>query len=77
MIRGKSSAGSVVTSFQAGQAEVLMPAGARDFYLLQNIQTDFGVHPTYSSVGTGGAPSLEGKWPWHEADYLPPYRDEV
>jgi len=54
-----------------------MPAGAKYFSLLQNIQTDSGVYPTYCSVANGGAPSLEVKWSWHEADHSPPYTAEV
>jgi hypothetical protein len=32
------------------------PAGARDFFLLRNVQTSSGVHPIPYSMGTGFFP---------------------
>ena len=37
----------------AGRSGGPIPAGARQFYLFQNVQTCFGTHPTSYSVGSG------------------------
>jgi len=35
-----------------GHSGVQIPAGARDFSLVQNVQTDYGTHPALCSVDT-------------------------
>ena len=41
----------IVTRLGAGQSGVQVPERARDFSLLQNVQTDCGVHPASYSIG--------------------------
>lgn len=36
----------IVTRLQAGKSEVIIPAGARNFSLLQSVETGLGAHPT-------------------------------
>jgi hypothetical protein len=44
---------SIVTRLRAGRSRVRIPAGARSFYLLRNIQTVSAAHPASNSIGTG------------------------
>jgi hypothetical protein len=39
---------------RAGRSGVRIPAGARDLFLLQNVQTASGANPAFCSLGTGG-----------------------
>lgn len=50
------SLGTVVDTLcriRAGRLGVRVPVRARDFSLLQNLQTCFGAQPAYNSMGTG------------------------
>jgi hypothetical protein len=40
---------------------VQIPAGRRDFFLLQNVQSGYGAHSASFSVGTGGL--FQGVYP--------------
>jgi hypothetical protein len=51
-----SSIVSIVTEVWAGCSGVQIQAGARDFFLLQYVQTDSGAHSATYSVGTGVQP---------------------
>jgi hypothetical protein len=44
----------VVTRLQAGRSEFRIPAGATDYFLLQNVQTGCWAHTVSYSVGSGG-----------------------
>ena len=43
----------VVTRLRAGHTAVRIPAGARGFSLLQNVQIGSGAHPATYSMGAG------------------------
>jgi hypothetical protein len=47
------SQSSIVTTLWTGCSGVRIPIGARDFTLLQNIQTGQGAHLVFYSVGIG------------------------
>jgi len=51
--QGWDSAVDTLTTLQATQSGVWIPARACDFSPLQNLRTDCGAHPS-SSMGTGG-----------------------
>jgi len=51
--------------------QVQFLAGARDFSLLQHVQTSSKAHPASYSMGMG-VPSQGVRWPWHEIDHSPP-----
>lgn len=60
---------SVATELWTGQSAFGLPAGARDFSLLWNIQSGSGAHPAFYSVGMGGGGSFfgdtaAGAWHW-------------
>jgi hypothetical protein len=58
-------------------ARVQFPAGEKDFYLLQSVQTRCsGAHPATYPMGTGIS-FLVVKQPVHEADHSPPSNVEV
>jgi hypothetical protein len=42
----------IVTRLQAGRSGVRIPAGVRDFSLLQNVQNGSGVHLASYTMGT-------------------------
>ena len=50
------------------QSRLQILAGARNFSVLQNVQTGSGVHPVSYSMGTK-ALSLPVQWSGHEADH--------
>ena len=61
----------IVTRLRAGRSDVQVPARARDFSLLQNVQTCCGAHPASCSVGM--RPLVPGvKRLWREAYQSPP-----
>ena len=45
---------TVASELSTGQSAFGLPAGARDFSFLWNIQSGCGSHPAFYSVGTGG-----------------------
>jgi hypothetical protein len=56
---GDWSGGNVVgimSRLRAGRSRVRILVGARDFSLLQNVQTDVRAHPVSYSMGTGFFP---------------------
>jgi hypothetical protein len=63
------------TRLWAAWPGVCIPAGARDFSLLQNAENGCGAHPSFYSMGTGFFPGL--KRPGSEVDQSPPYSAEV
>ena len=65
-----------VTRLWAGQSGVLIPAGARDFCVLQNAQTGCGSQTASHSTGTGGS-FAEVKRPQREGNHSPPSSAEV
>jgi hypothetical protein len=50
---GRDSVVIIVTRVRAGRSGVRIPAGTRDFSLLRNVQTGFGAHSPFYSMGTG------------------------
>jgi len=60
-----------VTELQAGRSGVQIPAGARDCYHLQSVQTDSGTHPAFRLVrvafflGAGGSWGMRLTSPFH------------
>jgi hypothetical protein len=52
---------SIETMLRAGRSGVLIPAEARDFYLLQNVQTGSQDHPASTPSGTGVLPGDGGR----------------
>jgi hypothetical protein len=71
IMRSWNSSVGIVTRVQAGQSRVQVPAGVREFPLLQNVQTSSEAHPISYSMGTRG--SLPGgKAVGHETDHSPP-----
>ena len=61
---------------RVGQFEVRVLEGTKDFSLLQNVETDCGVHITYCSMGADVL-SSEVKRPGCEAYHFPPYSTEI
>jgi len=59
------------TKLQAGQSGVRIPAQARDFSLLQNVQTGYGPHPASYLMFPGI------NWSEREADHSPQSNAEV
>jgi hypothetical protein len=57
----------VVTRLWDEWCEVQIPARARDFFLLQNVQTSPGAYPASYLVGTGDS-FLVVKWTMCEVD---------
>jgi hypothetical protein len=55
-----------------GQCRVWFLAGARDFSLLQNVQTPSGAHPASYATGTKNFFPLEAQWCRHEDYHTPP-----
>ena len=51
--RSRDSVVVIVTRLRAGQSAVRTPAGARDFSLLENVQTGSEVHQASYSMDTG------------------------
>jgi len=63
----QDSVAAVLTRLEAGQSGVLIPVGAWDFPLLQNVETLSGTHPAFYSISTGGSfPSrrVGEAWSW-------------
>lgn len=56
---------------------VSIPARAREYSLLQNINTDSGSPPSLLFSGYIGAVASSVKWPRHEADRTPPSSTNV
>jgi hypothetical protein len=59
----------IVTMLQAEQSVIWILAGARDFYVLQNVQTSFGAQPSSFSMSTmvlsmGGGDKVARAWSW-------------
>ena len=57
----------IVTGLWAGQFVVWFPAKARDYCLLQSVQTDSGAHPVSCSVGirvSFTVCKVDGVWSW-------------
>jgi len=67
---------SVVTRLWDEWCEVPIPAGARDLFLLQNVQTSPGAYPASYLVGNGDS-FLGIKWARHEVDQSPTSGDKV
>ena len=55
----KKSQGIIATALRAGQSEVRIPLGARDFSLLQIVRTGSGAHPASYTMGTGSFPGVK------------------
>jgi hypothetical protein len=55
-----------------GQCRVWFLAGARDFSLLQNVQTASGAHPASYAKSTKNSPPLEAQWLGRKDDHTPP-----
>ena len=66
-----------VTRLRAGKSGVQIPPRARDFSLLQNVQTASESHPASCSTDTGSTFSGGVQWPGREADHSPPSSFEV
>ena len=50
---GRVGVFGIATRLWGGRFGFRIPAGTRDFSLLQKIQTAFGSHPAFCSIGTG------------------------
>jgi hypothetical protein len=69
------SSGSIMSDY--GLDDPGSIPGAKDFSSILCVQTDSGVHPASSPMGTGG-PFPGGKgWPGRDADHSPPSSAEV
>jgi hypothetical protein len=55
-VESRDSSVSIVTRLWSGQPGVQFPAGARNAWLLQNVQTSFGAHPAVCSLDTDVLP---------------------
>lgn len=61
----------IATRLWAGQSSIRIPEWARDFFLLQNIQTSSKTNSGSYLRGTRFLSTKE-KGPVHEVEYLPP-----
>jgi hypothetical protein len=50
-----------MTRLQVERSRILIPVGATDFYLVQNIQTSFGIHTSLIFKGYQGSLLGEGE----------------
>jgi hypothetical protein len=58
-----------MTWLRVGLSGVRIPESAREFSLLQNVQTNSRVHPDSYSMGTGDSFPGGVKWPGREPDH--------
>ena len=52
----------IATRLRAGGSGIRIPVGARESSVLQNVQTDSGVHPTSYLVDTGFFHAGKAAW---------------
>jgi hypothetical protein len=69
--RSRSSVDGIVTRLRTGWSGVRISAGARNFYVSQNVESDPATHLAFCSVNTGVI-FLWVRWPERKFNHLSP-----